>query len=105
MKHTNYTPNLGELCDDSGRRDAVHIAVAPVIAAVDLHPGWHVALDKDGRAVCRRDGAIGVVDPFLEKWVREGERCWIFLYPGTISSLRHVWQHPAFKPRLPEEKS
>lgn len=50
MSHQNYTPNLGDLCDSDARRDAVHIAVAPVIAGQHLDPGYHVGLDDSGRA-------------------------------------------------------
>jgi hypothetical protein len=42
------------------------------------------------------DQPIGVVDPFLVKPVEPGQRFWLFLYPGSITGLRHVWSHPAF---------
>lgn len=97
-----YTPNIGELCKDDSRRDAIHFAVAPVVADTDLRPGDHVGV-ADGRA--SRDGAaVGIVDPFLKGVVRKGQRFWLFLYPNTVTSLRHVWTHPAFTPRLPEMK-
>ena len=97
-----YTPNIGQLCGDDARRDAIHFAVAPVEAGMDLRPGDHVGL-TDGRA-SRGAKAIGIVDPFLKGEVKEGQRFWLFLYPNTITSLRHVWTHPAFTPRLPERK-
>jgi hypothetical protein len=36
------------------------------------------------------------VDPYLKSPVMPGQRFWLFLYPQSISSLRHVWSHPAF---------
>jgi hypothetical protein len=94
-----HAPNLGELAADTARRDAVHVAVAPVVAGENLHPGHHVAL-KDGRAFAKGQ-TIGVVDPFLTADVQEGERFWLFLYPNTVTSLRHVWTHPAFVAKVP----
>lgn len=101
-----YTPNLGQLAGPSARRDAVHVAVAPVVAAQDLDPGAHVGIRDDGKAYWCDPFApptVGVVDPFLTRRVKEGERFWIFLYPGTVTSLRHVWTHPAFVARVPAE--
>src|SRR5262249_51543452 len=94
------TPNLGAAPDEDARRDAVHIAVAPVVAAAQLLPGQHVGLLGDGRADAN-DQPIGIVDPFLAEAVLPGQRFWLFLYPGTITSLRHVWTHPAFTVKAP----
>ena len=87
-------PNVGELIDTEARRDAIHVAVAPVEAAEDLLPGQHVGL-LAGRASGGIE-PVGVVDPFLKAVVRQGQRFWLFLYPNTVTSLRHVWTHPAF---------
>jgi hypothetical protein len=92
-------PRLGQLIEDGDRRrDAIHIAVAPVTAAVRLVPGQHVGLVQAGNLelVGPCDSNIGVVDPFLAEVVEPGQRFWLFLYPGTITGLRHVWTHPAF---------
>jgi hypothetical protein len=92
-------PRLGQLVEDGERRrDAIHIAVAPVTAVERLAPGQHVGLVEAGNLerVGPCDRNIGVVDPFLTEDVEPGQRFWLLLYPGTITGLRHVWTHPAF---------
>ena len=44
---------------------------------------------------------VGIVDPFLKEPVEPGERFYIFLFPNTVTGLRHVWTHPAFMTRPP----
>lgn len=88
---------IGKLVEGEPNRDAIHMAVAPVVAARTLSEGKHVGLDENGNATDAAATLIGIVDPFLKKIVRKGERFWLFLYPGTITSLHHVWEHPAFK--------
>lgn len=97
-----YTPNLGQIPDESAKRDAVHIAVAPVTALHYLDPGERVRLTKDGKAESspRSQEAIGIVDPYLHGPVLEGQRFWLFLFPNSVTSLRHVWTHPAFSVQL-----
>lgn len=90
---------LGKLVPEGMQRDAVHIAVVPVVADSVLKPGERVAI-VDGMATPSWDG-IGVVDPFLRDFVKNGERFWLFLNPGSITSLRHEWTHPAFPAAVP----
>lgn len=96
-------PNLGRLIDDGDRRrDAIHIAVAPVTAAERLAPGQHVGLVAgDTEYVGPAEKCIGIVDPFLPEPVDKGQRFWLFLYPNTVTSLRHFWTHPAFTAAVP----
>lgn len=97
---------LGKIIDSVQQRDAIHIAVAPVVAGATLNPGDHVGflVSGDIETVGRADGPfgerhvtpIGIVDPFLTVRLMRGDRFWLFLYPQTITSLRHDWTHPAF---------
>lgn len=95
---------LGQIITTEQHRDAIHVAVAPVVAAQRIYPGDHLQLDKDGKAFGFRQrtaDSIGVADPFLDSLVHEGETFWLFLYPGSITSLRHEWTHPAFTKAQP----
>jgi len=91
MKTDNL--ELGKIITTPQERDAIHIAVYPAVAGEQLGPGQHVGLEDGGAVLC--DNTIGVVDPYLRTYVRRGERFWLFLYPYTITSLRHDWDHPA----------
>ena len=97
------TKLIGHLADGDYSRDAIHVAVIPVEAAQGLVPGQHISL-RNGKASA--DGShIGIVDPFLRSPVEAGQKFWLCLYPGTITSLNHVWTHPAFAdvPQDPNE--
>lgn len=95
--------NFGTILTKSQNKDAVHMAVAPVVAACVLRPGEHIGLDNEGSAVTQGGNHIGIVDPFLRVNVRVGETFWLFLYPGTITALRHEWSHPAFEPSVDKQ--
>ena len=88
---------IGTIHDCQMHRDAIHIAVAQVTASERLAPAQQVAFADGGTEKVRASGkAVGIIDPFLPAPVFPGEQCWLFLYPMTITSLRHEWTHPAF---------
>ncbi len=91
---------LGKLItDENVQRDAIHIAVVPVIAAMVILPGQSIkfAYKNNTDLVCPAgNDLIGVADPFLPNPVEVGQRFWMWLTPGSITSLRHDWTHPAF---------
>lgn len=99
MRWAEAQTTVGQVLTKPARRDAVHFALAPMVAYEDLDPGAHVKFtQRDNTKVrsCEQGEGIGIVDPFLARYVKQGETFWVFLYPNTISSLRHEWEHPAF---------
>jgi hypothetical protein len=91
---------------DVPERDAIHVAVVPVIAATRLTAGQHVSVvkkpERDGLKrvePCPSINSVGVIDPFLNPVLSISPEsvCWLFLKPGSITSLKHVWTHPAFE--------
>lgn len=93
--------SIGKLRDGTEKRDAIHIAIAPVISASldDLQPGQRIGFDRPGTdlyVVGNETDPIGIVDPFLTKPVAWRKKFWMFLMPNTVTSLRHEWTHPAF---------
>jgi hypothetical protein len=95
---TDALETLGTIIGENEKRDAVHLAVEPVICGNhSLSPGDRIKIGKDGKAYLSGYGsAIGIVDPFLTDEVYEGQRFWLIVMPRQITSLRHVWTHPAF---------
>jgi hypothetical protein len=92
---------IGRLVAGDEGRDAVHVAIAPTTAPCELRPGQHV--DQHGNPEGPGVVPVGIVDPFLREPVRSGQRFWLFLYPNTVTSLRHEWTHPAFPTTSPAE--
>lgn len=101
-------PNIGQiLSSEESLRDAIHIAIYPAIAGHRLAAGSHVGLNDKGEASYLQDEKpIGIVDPFLNCAVQKGQRFYLFLYPNTITSLKHFWTHPSFDDKviLPTQK-
>jgi hypothetical protein len=92
-------PQVGHLVEGNEERDAIHVPVIPVIAGDYLNPGEHVGIMGSRRnlTATRSADPVGIIDPFLKQTVNRGQKCWLFVYPGTIVSLRHNWEHPAFE--------
>lgn len=89
---------IGKLIEKDRHRDAIHIAVAPVSAGEILRPGDTVRL-VGGLAMRAYENPIGIVDPFLiTEWteIQKGDKFYLFLMPGSVTSLRHEWEHPSF---------
>ena len=96
---------LGKLLPENHEqhRDAVHIAVMPVVAGEDLRPGEKIRLMFGTTDVALsgeyNDDYIGIVDPFLAGIGSQECRAKSFwdVLPetsGTITGLRHEWTHP-----------
>ena len=96
---SNAQENIGKLIDGVAFRDAIHVAIMPVVAREDLMPGQHIGFSEGGYGVTANPVApyalIGIVDPFLPEKVEQGQRFFMLLYPQTITGLRHDWSHPA----------
>lgn len=97
---TDALDTLGTLIDDKQKRDAIHLAVEPVIAGEYLRAGQEIYVDN-GYAynATKQRPATGIVDPFLrgdDQFIKGGQRFWFIMLPRTVRSLRHVWSHPDF---------
>lgn len=79
---------------DTEKRDAIHLAVDPVVAGQRLSPGAHITVTNGVAWLTPTGQGIGIVDPFLDSMVEPGDRFWLVVYPRKITSLRHVWTHP-----------
>ncbi len=82
----------------AGARDAVHVAIFAATARHSLAGGEPVRMtshDKVPGYVTRCDmaNAIGVADPFAT-FIEAGTPFWVVLKPGTVTNLRHEWDHP-----------
>ena len=96
---------LGVAPDEGAGRDSVHVPVIPVTAQAHFRGGSFARLvpgttDQITRCYAPEHVPIGVVDPFLPQdfIVEIGQKVWLCLLPGSITSLRHEWRHPAFDP-------
>lgn len=103
---TDALETLGMIHFKPEARDAIHLAVEPVMASQRLEPGQAVGIVK-GMAYpvghIHSDGTHtfkvpyhGIVDPFLPRPVEVTESFWFVMAPRMVQSLRHVWEHPDF---------
>lgn len=104
---TDALETLGMIHFKQEKRDAIHLAVEPVEAAVNLKPGqrigiiegkaywagWHIQTETE---IDKLVPYHGIVDPFLPETVQAGEFFWFVMAPRMVKSLRHVWEHPDF---------
>lgn len=84
--------------DAALQRDCIHVAILPVTCGEEyLGAGREVKLAYGTTNVvidAPHGKGIGIIDPFLRRAVRKGDRCWLFLRPGTVTGLRHDWICP-----------
>lgn len=91
-------PKVGNIIEGNAHRDAIHVAIAPVIAGQVIQPGEHIGFNRSHTKVFPgANKLIGIADPFLKERIEIGDTFWIFLYPQTITGMRHHWQHPEFQ--------
>lgn len=99
---------LGNLAGLGAQRDAIHVAIAPVVADCKIEPGRRIGfVDGGGVRVgyeCPDRGivAVGIADPFLVGPVLRGQSFFMCLFPGTVTGMRHHWSHPSFADVLRE---
>ena len=93
---TDALETLGMIIDDTQKRDAIHLAVAPVKAACLLRAGEHILIEDGVASPASMNEGHGIVDPFLSVPVTAGQTFWFVMYPRKVTSLRHVWSHPDF---------
>lgn len=90
--------NLGNFANSPFRtKDAIHVPVVALVAAVPLIAGQRVklVLGSDYRIEPANEGhCIGIVDPFLPDEAGAHRTVWVMLMPGSITGLRHDWEHP-----------
>jgi len=90
---------LGKAPTDNAERDAIHVAVVPMVASENLHPAQRVGVVADGIAG-PTDKIVGIVDPYLTGVVVKDTSFWLCLLPGTVTGMRHHWSHQAFSDAL-----
>jgi hypothetical protein len=93
---TDALETLGTIHEKQQHRDAIHLAVEPVVAGEELTPGEHIIVENGIASHTSIGNGLGIVDPFLKEVIKKGQPFWFVMYPRQVHSLRHVWTHPAF---------
>lgn len=104
-------PKLGKAIEGHEERDAIHVAIIPAKLLTEAHPGQRVRLvdRKPGEkfytvaATRKNQKCIGVVDPYIDRYLEVGETVWILLKPNTVTDMRHHWEHPEFEDFVDED--
>lgn len=92
--------SIGQRPDETGVKDAVHVAVISVVAGVDMEPGTRCGV-LNGVANTIHE-ATGIIDPFVEGMVNMGEIVLFLIDPKRVSGLRHEWSSDDF-PELEDD--
>jgi hypothetical protein len=91
---------LGTVRAKDEGRDAIHLAVVTLQALERfvVPPIGNLWVDHLGKPAPTPASAVGIIDPFLPRGtlIEKGEWFFVYLKPGSISGLRHVWSHEAF---------
>lgn len=105
---TDALETLGMIHFKPEKRDAIHLAVDPVIAGQWLQVGERIGIVNgfawtSGTRILNdvtKEYVIvpyhGIVDPFLPQPVQPTQSFWFVMAPRMVCSLRHVWSHPEF---------
>ena len=93
-------PAIGELITGPAKnRDAIHVPIIEAIIAEGegfIAPGTALTLVKEGDsfiAYSNKSNPVGVVDPFINKHLRPGDRFYLWLRPDSTKKLWHDWTH------------
>ena len=99
MSNDQTLDTIGKKLSELLPRDAVHIATYAAVAGETLIASEHITITdftaRTARVAMNLNDAIGIVDPFITEAIKEGEMFWVFIYPRTITSLKHEWSHPS----------
>lgn len=105
---TDALETLGMIHFKPEHRDAIHLAVEPVVAGCSLRVGQRIGIvngvaypvgfkiQYEGSACEVTAPYHGIVDPFLPTGPLEGQKFWFVMSPRMVTSLRHVWSHKDF---------